>query len=945
MASKIRISSWLVVAVAISMLTIAFPAAIATHNSIGANVVLVQPTEDPDNPDIPPDHELRVTYHNFEAGTLEEDDRDLPEDVRDLLVDEEDEDAFEPTIPEPREMPLDQTGERYTDCITAEEAGDAYAPWDNEDQCYVGYLDHQRLTFLYLSLFLTWQPNDSDYWLNPHPNDGHCQGDSPEEVTGFDPADETIASVDRRTSAFLEGGDCDGSGHGQGLPGDVMIDVNLLESPFQDDATPDLSQQDVGSGTQALPQLSTPYVFLFGEPHPEADEPLEGEDFEWEGFSADEPPFTGGVDEGASPLFDLEGACGDRTDQCMLLTIGDLQEYDRHDRPGAGDEGQAAFCEFAPQFQTINPDERDAGICGVTGSPMNQFIPIYEGGGYGTGETTYLNMLPGWYRGIISITTGPTTHGGATTNPATATPGLTGSTPIQYMYAVNPKVPAADDPLWCVTPNFLADGESNVDLGGLNDPGFYGTYIADAIDVDIFHDNPLVDEVQQNPQALDDLYADKNAIQEEFELDDAPDPIAVSQNPIGFVGGIVFDAYSDAVPGEADYLESSPEKPWNTFGETQHSWETDAPDPGVRCNAQGAVVVEDDPNSLKGGIVFDTSISQQTVTLKDPTLVDDDGPLSEEDTQSDGWQTDAYWFSGDILGIVDSNENERFDACFLPDGQINPDEDQCVWQPYWDAYNPSCTTFFGASCFEQLLDDGYALNATHNTDESSLIDAEDEEITQDNYGVGMYFVLELTGPFATKDPGIPGQNTAELRTNVIGAEDDPDTTHCVLGTNLGFADEGRDMGQAISPSADRLANNFDHWPGFDVDLNQPDEDILQDLTEFVCGFSGNVDGEHVFIGDAFSTQNSRASFSSGIDWVKLAPTPDEGSLVNDENDRLCVGAFWNVLNHPDVDQSADSASLALDGSHHFGECLSLAGGTADEWLDRSGAYENGVPPS
>jgi hypothetical protein len=181
------------------------------------------------------------------------------------------------------------------------------------------------------------------------------------------------------------------------------VDTNHLEAMMEDNVegapgVAQLSGTEVGSGVLTFPLETTPYVFLFGQPHPDNPNPSE--------FEAGEGPFGPDPTAGGGPLFDLTEACGDRTQDCVLLTPEDLLAYDRN-TDGLGEvEGfgqQARLCVYRPQFVTVNPDDRAAGLCGVFGSVVNSFFPTTETGGFDVPgvSSTWVHTQPGWFEATL----------------------------------------------------------------------------------------------------------------------------------------------------------------------------------------------------------------------------------------------------------------------------------------------------------------------------------------------------------------------------------------------------------------------------------------------------------------------------------------------------------------------------------------------------------------
>lgn len=883
MARSTHAPTWIVLAIALSMLTITLPA-MATHNSVGADVTLTTATEVGDEgtlqPDIPhPDHPNVADS----------------EDPNPYLINYHDE------LDEPRPSPVDQVGDRYTDCTTEEEAGDNYDPSNNVDQCYVGYLDHRWMVWAG-HLLLTMQPDDDLYAVNP--NDDYCRGsEDTEETTGVGPVDELATRADRA----VNDPECQGGGHGQALPGAVTIDVNLLAAPVdsQDEGagTPgvaDVTRSDTASGSQPFPTIVTPYYFLFGQPHEDNENPSQ--------FEAGSGPFGPDPAAGGNPLHDISGVCGDRTEDCRLLTPTDLKLYDPY-KDLFVEEGeeteQARFCSFSPQFSILNPDERDAGLCGVNGDVVNQFTQTTELGGLGVEEAppTWVSNLPGWYQGVLSLTqTGElgVRGGGGLADVAT---GVLGSdvtvetaaaaashdgdgmrSGVDHYSAVNPLVPdEADHPLWCVSPNFLMDGDDTKASTG-SDPGVYGErYVADAIDVDVYV-SPFHDQYQAaistsqdagiTSTTPDEIHVanvfDTLDDQEEFARNQLPDPVRE----------VVDRADYQEDPNDADVVDLSSEY---TFSSTREA--------GLSCNDLGLIEDLETSETVQGGLAFDTSMSHtadnQCVApigiptgvctperaLKDPTLLDEDGlPEEESDTERGAWQPDSYGFGGTITAFLDTSTlsdgtGDEFNGCAPATGAASPEDDRCVWRGLWDAYNPECTNIGSEQCSGILEGMGYDLDT----------------------GVGLYAVAEVTGPVATYSV-TDNVDRLQDRTSVLGLED-PTATNCIVALSFGFQDK------------------LDDILGTD------------DLENELCG---HVDGETHLITDGFGDQSavSPGGFSSAFSIAKLTPTPDEAGIGQD--DEVCVTGIWSVQDG--VTSTSDTeGNLELDsGQHEWSDCFEFA---------------------
>ncbi len=876
MKQGILTSTTSVVLVAVAMLTITLPA-MATHNSLGADVTLTTATEVGDDgqlaPDIPhPDHP----------------NVDDTADPNPYIQ------SYHHELDEPRPSPVDQTGDRYTSCTTFGEAGDLYDPSNDDNHCYVGYLDHRWMVWAG-HVLLTMQGSDALYPANPAPDDERCLGqEETNEHTGVGPVDELATRAERAATAE----ECQGGGHPQAIPGAVTIDVNLLAAPAdgsdegaQTPGLADATRADSASGAQPFPTIVTPYYFLFGQPHEDNENPAP--------FEAGSGPFGSNPAEGGHPLHDMEGVCGDRTQECALLTPEDLKLYDPYQELFVEDEEdqteQARFCSFSPQFTILNPDERDAGLCGVNGDVVNQYTEDIEMGGLGVeeGPPTWLGNLPGWYQGVLSATqTGEVgVRGGGgladfasgaigsdvTVETAAAAASQSGDgmrSGVDHYSAVNPLVPhQADHPLWCVAPNMLTD-----------DGGVYGDYVADAIDVDIFvspfHDQyqTVIDASEDNgiPETTPDEVHVENAFdtldeQEQFTRDQLPAEV------------------QDAVD-RAEYREASNDANVVDLSE-EYAFEMTREE-GLSCNHLGLLEDLEEEQTVQGGLAFSTGVSHsmdsvcvapigiptgvctEERALKDPTLLDEDGlPVPESQTDRGAWQPDSYGFGGTITAFLDTSElsegqGDEFNGCAPATGAASPEDDRCVWRALWDAYNPNCTDISGnVTCGEILENRGY------DTDE----------------GVGLYAVLEITGPVATYTTS-DNPDHHDDRDAVLGSGD-PTATNCIVALSYDFREKLETL--------------------LDTD----------NLVEELC----DVDGEAHLIEFGFGTQSavSPGTFGSAFSFAKLLPTPDAAETGQD--DSVCVTGLWSVADNVDGGVTSDTdGNLDLGpGQHSWSDCFEL----------------------
>ncbi len=886
--------SWLAVAVALAMTTMTMPA-MASHNVVGPTASVWAHQADSAPAEI--GEEIRPEFHTDAAGSG--------------------------LIPQARQMPNDATGSAYTDdeCTRYQDDPTAYeqeldrlseevdedTPYEDRDTdiCWVGYFNVDYLRILASSGFIFFA--DPLYPVNPAPDDGYCNGDDkagdPEErvlppVDDGGPVDQTVADVER-----INAEECSGSGHDWELdnPYWLALDDDFLEAPVQDDElSPGLEDEVGNEGTQSLtlPGISIGYTLLFGQPHPANENPSP--------LEAGVGPFSqapGQIEQGEGGLSfllgDLVGACEDRTKDCRLLTAEDVKLYDT-DRPDVDDdEGLARVCTFSPQFAAVDPADISLGVCGITGDAQT-FVGAEQRGGLGIeeGPPTYVSNMPGWHTTMVPIETPYVSMTGGTES-------------YHYFHAVNPAVPTGpDDPLYCVQPGFLAEGDDAI--AGVNDPGFYGAYQADAISSHVRHFTaaPLVndaDEIVSGP--LDEVTSLAEDLLEEGlddeqiedvlnETETLTDLVNETEIPLEELDP-VFELANEGLDRTNPFAPGW-EKPYNTATAENPAYFTIETEEGVECNNAGDPEISDG-STLTGGLLFDTGITQSTLAVRDATVLDEDG-LPQEQSEADRgtWQVDAYSFNGLVKGIMDTSEDEDLADCPEPDGQVQAGQDQCVWEPYWDVYNPNCTSPQDTPCDEVMEGQGYAVHA----------DADGYTPADGTGGLGLVFALTVTGPTlitdTSPDPGDVADGTFEGDSAVLGLGD-PTATHCVIGTSQGFD-----------------AYLHDHL----------DAETWLDIAEHVCdGANGQVHA----IPDAFSGQGStaRGSFSADIDWAPLAPSAGlvEASLDGfGEDDALCVGSLFSLQDGSGfAGGTGDTLEHELGSSTPvaYGECLDLSSTSGD----------------
>ncbi len=874
---------WLVLALATAMLTLTLPS-MATHNSVGPQASIVMNDGDT-APDIDRSSDAMPRFHEdaVEDGLIPEH-RWAPADHAGHAYDEEKCEAYGED-PQAYQDELDDLAQRIQDEVGPDgDPLDASQSTRETDLCWVGYFDVAYQVIL-LPEQLTGNPL---YPLNPAQDDAYCQGEEdPDEATGTPAVDETLTQLARAAE-----GDCGGQAHEWYAAPGVGIDRALLEAPVSDDEIglgDELDNQ--GSISQTFPAYTRAYSLLFGQPHPSNDAPSP--------LEAGAPPFSpapGDLSQGADGLStfigDLSGVCEDRTQACTLLTPADVKLYDTNRPDVEGDEGFARICEYLPQFvATDGVADLEGGICGPVGDAQEYFHPDAGGMGLEEGPPTFVSTLPGFWSVWHNIETPYSTGMGASLAGSYQSDDASYTDTFHYYHAINPKVPTPDHPLWCVVPGFLAEGtgvgpSGTPHVDEVLDPGLYGDYAADAIDVHVAHFTvaPLVDAVHDETHPLvrsllapaEDLTEEGTAAVEAL-LEDAgvETPDEVDQ---------ALDRANPAPPGF--------DKPYNRLGATQNDFSIDRSE-GLSCTAAAQPALTE-AQSLPGGLVFDTGISQETLAIKDPTQLDEDGlPQSSEDTERGTWQTDAYAFGGLVKGILDSNGDGELSDCPDPGGQVPENQDSCVWEAYWDVYNTGCTTFGEEPCDEQMRANGYAVDA--NDDPADGIG-----------GIGLVFALEVSGPTLVTDTS-PSESdiaggTFEERSAVLGLGD-PLATHCVIGTSDGFAPF--------------LAEHLG-------------VEGLAGIAQELCP---DADGEVHAIADAFSDQGSlaRGQFSSDVEFAPLAPTP---SAVEDqtglgEQDSLCVAGLWSIQEGIDAtdDTRGDLEHAPADSPVVYGECLDLSTST------------------
>jgi len=851
---------------ALAALLVALPApALASHNSAGVHAAVATPDEVGDGgvaPDVPADR--------------------AP--------------AFHPELDPPRPAPADQSGERYRadeGCTPASAYEDADGQLENPtayrrdlregEACYVGALDGRLLHMQFTQIFSIHRSEDLLYPANPAEDDGYCRGQQdPEDHSGPSlddggPADELVASLERRDDAA-----CQAETHDQRLPGYLGVDTALLEAPAE--AGLDAAGQATGSGTLTLPTFATPYVFLFGQPHPAADPAP---------YEAGAGPFGPNPLEGGSPLTDLTGACGDRTHDCRLLTPEDLKRYDEQadelEAAGVPTVGDVArLCLYMPTFPYEHP-QPDTRLCGTDGRPMNEYLEPRTDGGFGAAEApTWLSVLPGWYRASVIYAGGAATSAAEAADtyaedpvpepvhqrlaerdyalPTSDDTGGDHDPRKPFAYTVNPRVPLPEDGLDCLTPNVLADGPE----------GVYGDYRADAFDLDVYRsaagpaERAAVDATHEDLRPLvataEDTLPGRDA--------DPELPLVPDEAEDGLGEGL---DRGDPVATEPDEDPGQPE------------FHVDRPD-GITCTPEGDLERRATATRLDGhlrvaaDLVANTANDKQIPSFpqppgvhpKDPTA--GDGLAPPTDGEPRAWYPDAYGLEGAIHAVLDTNANDRLDPC-ATESDSGP-VDRCLWKALWDAYNDACRGPDGAPCGDLIADRGYDLDA----------------------GVGLVATIEVTGPVAVYDEDLSSSDTTEERTRVVGS--DPAATNCVVATSTGLAD--------------RLAE-------------QRGLRTTDGLADALC--PENPDGETALIEDGFADQTADTARAGAVvepgdvdldvNWVPLAPTPaaTEDATGFGEDDRVCLTGVFDVAEGEVASDTDDS--LGLTGENRFTDCHPL----------------------
>jgi hypothetical protein len=898
--------------------------ALASHNSLGVDVQLVEATEyDPETGELAPDvsDEIAKTYHG-DAGETGAD--------------------VEPgDIPAPRPSPEDQSGQAYDpdSCLTYAEDEEAYQramdrlagidDWAEESQrlqpvdpetgqtvCWVGYLDlrHQYV----FGTSGTGTGSDLLYSVNPEPGDDYCRGEEDtEETTGNDDVDTVVTNVQRTQDS-----ECDGGEHNQYLPGTKTLgmDTTLVEAGTEAAVDAANLMEDTGSGMLTLPNTLARYVYAFGQPHPAVDtSEIDGD----QRLEAGSGPFGPNPLEGGDPIRDLTGACGvggeQRTEQCKLLTPQDLRAYDYQVPSGEGDT--ARLCNYEPSYFSVNPGTATSTPCGVssgTGATAT-FLPHFTEGGLGVSEDTptYAHTMPGWH-GIAWLLNHRSTtfaadfgcDGGSLCHDYFTDERVWDDEGAGYFAAVNPKVPQFDDPetrdLWCVLPNVLTDGSGidasefegwDEDISAEEDPGFYGTFQGAAFDADVHRHvtDPVVapvhdethDTVREVVRPVQDVAPHRNDVANPETLND-PAAVVSHEDAKDIVEEEGGEQAGEAVD-RADYLGSNSYDPdFGTFGE-QFLVE---PSAGLGCNPDGfPQYYEKDPPDLDGALNFDAGISNAgTTTIKDPTIFADDGaPAGDDETYDGAWQADAYSFGGSAIAHVDTVGSGEFDECSEALGEPQPQRDNCVWRGVWDAYNDQCVA-----------------DQVQGGEDLTCGDLLDNLGYDTETGVGVFYTLEVTGPMATYDVNTDDQERND-RTNVLGLQGDPSDQNCVVGTSVGFDQ--------------KLVNGLASQIGV---ANSPSS--TQDLVQQLCA---DADGETAFIADSFGDGGSNGgSFGSAANFAKLTPTP---SAVQDAgfgaDDELCMHGVWSIQAGQTADDTAGNMEWTggTDGDlKHFEFCVPLS---------------------
>lgn len=896
-----------IVVSALALLTVPM-SALASHNSVGVGAQVAQADEyeitdgpaAPLAPDVPADSKFDVIYHNDTA---------------------------------PRSAPNDQTGDRYKACQEFGQLGANYAPTRSNDHCYVGYFDAQFQYVILTSLLFTRGQGDPLYFANPASQDEFCTGeDKPREHVGPSLGillvDEAIARADRSQSS-----ECAGSGHTwYTQPADTLaVDTDLLEPGTQGSdrgaqdgsGAADALGTEEGSGVLTFPFLGQQYVFAFGQPHPDNPNPSP--------YKAGAGPFGPSAAAGGTPVTDLSGACGQRTKACTLLTPRDLALYDAN-APGT-QEGR--LCGFQPQFFTVNPGALETGPCGFSGTRLTQFLPSITQGGFGAGAApTWLTTLPGWHGQALFLNHQSSTlfadfncDGGSFCHDLLEDGDQRGAGTLMY-YAINPKVPdSAQDPLWCVRPNFIGEETD----GTVNTDEFSG-YVADAIDSDVYT-HFLQKPVNQDLRPLvhgpartalspaQDVAPDRGEVTNPETLND---PLAIADDEA------LEEQLSGNVPPQvlaaidrADYAEednNDPDAAYNTPtddvpGQNQGFFDVSFKE-GLRCNAAGAV--KQLPQvTHEGGLRLNADLSQ-TTQLKDPTLLEGNLPAKEDDTHHGDWAIDLYSFNGPIQAVLDTNNNTAFDGCVQALGQPQPQRDACPWQGLWDAYNSNCKVGqfdpqnSHKTCGWLLEQWGYEVNNTGPGDAN--------EPTGAPSGVGLYATLKIAGPVVTTSV-TTDQALLQQRTHVLG-RNDTTATNCIIAISKGLE----------SHLATHLADATSDDGTADTVIDGDEKEALcPDTVDIGPKDDPPEDGEVAVILDAFNDQSgiNKGGFSAAFSFAKLAPTPNGLRSAGGfgANDELCVNALFTVDTPAGVSTQDTKGNLDLTSTTTFTDCDPLATST------------------
>lgn len=866
------------IAVALLLALIASTAPVqGTHNSAGAKVALIEADEFGDDHLQPDVAGQEIRFHT-------EDD-----------------------LSEPRRGPPDQSGDRYTDCEReGDTSADAYrSGLETGTSCYIGYIDVQW-AYVVTDYPMYQTGDDSLYRINPDPSDTACQNPQNRLDSG-----------------------CSGSGHDAYQDAETLVDVDLTEP------NEDLTELDSeASGSATYPVRIRPYLYLFGQPHPDTENLSE--------LEAGSGPFGSNPAEGGSPVQDISDACGDRTLDCKLLTPEDIARYSYEDPTYTGVirgietevPKPAPVCQYLPQFRVVDEHETlSERLCGEFGFRFDFTDQAAGGFGVPGSPGTYRTTLPGWYSPLTLETNGV---GGTVLKYGDEVLAGDEDAEIEGLStyaAVNPMSPTMFEghPLWCVRPNILAKGDSAV--LGAEDPGYFGTYRADAIDADLYR-SPIQDELNDVAGPVSDAAGPlvEDAKEEaEFRVNDALDQVSLPPE--------VEEAADEAVDRFWPLERRGDESSQRDF--------TVRHEAGVGCRPDGTVTVFESPRRLDGGVVMDAKLDPSTVTLKDPTLFTDGLPAGESETTRADWQPDMYAVDGSLRGILDTNENGAFDACAERTGQPQPDQDVCAWEPLWDAYNPNCTVGSGdesAACDQVLRDRHYdveegvglvsvwkvsgAVAVTPRPPET----VDPSEIAEASAGARVD-TYDLTNPDVDLDVGLEAgpvayyagydgyrglhhspvpapedlvQNALDSadpdswtdRTAVLGL-DDPTAQNCVIATSTGF-DEDR----------------LERWLGADYE-------------EDLCG---DVGGEHFVVEDGFRDQDALGEFASAVAVTKVTPTPAASVDATEigEGDEVCVHASLPVdtpSGTPYAEDTTGNVKLR-DGRHVFTDCDPLVSGTS-----------------